>query len=95
MLEQKGNRALVLRFGEGCRLEDCKGFELLDRLRVKILVDGGKWAFMGVCVWDVWTYSGVKSGITRWILGVLGCMKKACHGRGRGGVFFTVKRARG
>ncbi len=36
-------------------------FELLDCLRAKFLkVDGGKWTFMGVCVWDVWEYSSVK-----------------------------------
>ena len=35
---------------------------LLSSLIAKFLkVDGGKtWAFMGVCVWDVWGYSGVK-----------------------------------
>ncbi len=52
---------LVLRLGGGCILEYCKGVELLDRLRAKFLkVDGGKWAFMGVCVRDVWGYSDVK-----------------------------------
>jgi hypothetical protein len=51
---------LVLRLGGGCTLEYCKGVDLLHRLRAKFLKVEGKWAFMGVCVWDVWGYSGVK-----------------------------------
>jgi hypothetical protein len=47
---------MSFQIGGGCTLEYCKGVELLDRLKV----NGGKWEFMGVCVWDVWGYSDVK-----------------------------------
>ena len=61
-------------------MEYCKDVELLDRLHSKFLkVDGGKWVFMGVCVGRVGIFVR-KRGITRWILGVLGCMKVGCVG---------------